>query len=261
MSKTPGVFVDRLGATLLVTIDRPKVNAINASTSQALYNTFASFEADRSLRVAVVTGFGQRFFSAGWDLKAADAGEPHDADHGPGGFAGLTEYFNRTKPVIAAVNGSALGGGVELFLAADFAVASEEARFSFPEAKLGILPDAGGMSRIPQMLPRARALELLITGREFTPSEARDWGLLNRVVAADAVLPAALELAADIARAAPLSVEAILRGASIVRGLDERDAFAALRSIRLIAEIVHSKDAAEGVRAFAERRAPVWTGS
>lgn len=261
MNGTPGVTLERFDDILLVTLDRPKVNAINAATSRALYEAFALLEADRDLRVGVVTGSGHRFFSAGWDLKAAQAGESHDADHGPGGFAGLTEYFGRTKPVIAAVNGSALGGGVELILAADLVVASDEARFSFPEARLGILPDAGGMSRVPQMLPRARALELLITGREFTASDAHEWGLINRVVPVGAVVSSAMDLAREVTRSAPRSVEALLCAVSTVQGLGDREAFDALRAAPVIAGIAKTADAAEGVEAFAKRRPPRWIGA
>ncbi|MCG2621855.1 enoyl-CoA hydratase-related protein [Arthrobacter sp. I2-34] len=158
---------------MVVTLDRPKANAIDAATSRALYDAFSMLRDDVSLRAAVLTGAGKRFFSAGWDLKSAEADEASGADHGPGGFAGLTELFGLGKPVIAAVNGAAYGGGVELMLAAHLAVAAETAVFAVPEARLGVLPDAGGLLRLPARLPRPVALELLLTGRTFSALEAQ----------------------------------------------------------------------------------------
>ncbi|HEX9066295.1 MAG TPA: enoyl-CoA hydratase-related protein, partial [Streptosporangiaceae bacterium] len=125
------------GDVLVITLDRPPANAVDVTTSRALYEAFARLESDAGLRAGIITGSGDRIFCAGWDLKAAAAGEAVDADHGPGGFAGLTELHGRAKPVIAAVNGLAAGGGFELVLAADLVVAAEHARFSLPEATLG----------------------------------------------------------------------------------------------------------------------------
>ena len=255
-----GVTTERRDEVLVITIDRPKANAISASTSHALYRAFSRLDSD-DVRAGVLTAAGDRFFCAGWDLKAAAEGEAHDADHGPGGFAGITELFEFQKPVIAAVNGSAYGGGVELMLAAHLVVAASCARFAFPEAKLGILPDAGGISRLPALLPRPLALELLLTGREFSADEALAWGLVNHVVPQSAVLDAALDVAQAVCLAAPLAVEAVLRGVAATQGLPERDAFAALRrDVPLIAAISHSEDAEEGRRAFTEGRRPRWTG-
>src|SRR3954449_4041127 len=160
------------GGVLVVTLDRPKANAIDVATSRALHSAFDRLARDEALRVAVLTGAGQRFFSAGWDLKAAASGEAIDADHGPGGFAGLTELFDLDKPVIAAVNGLALGGGFELALAADLIVAAEHAEMALPEARLGIVPDSGGLLRLPRLLPPALATEMLMTGRRLTAAEA-----------------------------------------------------------------------------------------
>ena len=137
------------GQTLIVTLDRPKANAIDVTTSRALYAAFDRLRQDPGLRVGILTGAGDRFFSAGWDLKAAAAGEGVDADHGPGGFAGITEFLDIGKPVIAAVNGLAFGGGFELVLAADMVVAADHAEFALTEVTLGIVPDAGGMLRLP----------------------------------------------------------------------------------------------------------------
>jgi crotonobetainyl-CoA hydratase len=261
MAGTDAVRVDIDGPILTVTLDRPKANAINAATSRALYDAVSLLHNEESLRVAIITGAGQRFFSAGWDLKAADAGEAADADHGPGGFAGVTELFGRRKPIVAAINGSAYGGGVELMLAADLVVAADTATFAFPEARLGVLPDAGGILRLAARLPRALALDLLLTGRSFTAADARQWGLVNRVVPAADVLAAAVELGRTLCEAAPLSVAATLEIVEAVQGLSDQNAFAVTRKdLEITARVQGSRDAAEGARAFAEKRAPRWRG-
>src|SRR5215475_8515853 len=143
------VRTEVVDGVLVVTLDRPSANAIDVATSNALYDAFARLENDPSLRVGIVTGAGDRFFSAGWDLKAAAAGESIEADHGPGGFAGLTEFFDIGKPVIAAVNGLAFGGGFELVLATDLVVAAGHADFALTEVTLGLVADAGGLLRLP----------------------------------------------------------------------------------------------------------------
>jgi crotonobetainyl-CoA hydratase len=239
------------GGVLTIVLDRPRANAVDVATSHALYEAFARLEAAPDLRVGIVTGWGDRFFCAGWDLKAAAAGEPVDADHGPGGFAGLTEFHGRRKPVIAAVNGIAAGGGFELALAADLLVAAEHAQFSLPEATLGIIPDSGGVLRLPRRLPRPLALELLLTGRVLAASEALAHGLANQV-----------ELAARIVASAPLAVAAILEVLEATDGQSVQDGYATLRLGALpgYAAMLGSEDAAEGPAAFAERRPPVWKG-
>lgn len=247
---------------LVITLDRPPANAVDVATSHALYDAFARLERDRGLRVGIVTGAGDRFFCAGWDLKAAAAGEPVDADHGPGGFAGLTELHGRAKPVIAAVNGLAAGGGFELALAADLIVAAEHASFSLPEATLGIMADAGGVLRLPRRLPRPLATELLLTGRSMGTTEALAHGLVNRVAPTGQVLDAAKGLAAAIAAAAPLAVAAALEVLDATQDGSVADGFAVLRSGRLprYAAMLGSQDAAEGPAAFAEKRPPRWQG-
>ena len=165
-----GVRTDVRDTVLEVTLDRPPANAIDAATSRELGEAFATLRDDPTLRAAVVTGGGDRFFSAGWDLKAAAAGD--DEDFGPGGFAGLTELFDLDVPVIAAVNGMAVGGGFELALACDLIVAVRNAELFVPEVNLGFVPDAGGVVRLPRRLPRALAMELLLTGRRMAADEA-----------------------------------------------------------------------------------------
>ncbi len=246
---------------LTITLDRPKANAIDVSTSRALYAAFARLRDDAALRVAILTGTG-RFFSAGWDLHAATEGEAIDADHGPGGFAGLTEFFDLDKPVIAAVNGLAMGGGFELALAADLIVAADSAEFALPEVKLGMLADSGGVLRLPRRLPRVIANELLMTGRRMGAAEAGQWGLVNRVVPAVDLMDAARALAAQIVASAPLPVAALKQ---VLRATDAQPLEQAYRTLRggglpAYAAMLVSDDAREGPLAFAEKRPPRWRG-
>jgi crotonobetainyl-CoA hydratase len=249
------------GPVLVITLDRPKANAINAQTSKALHTAFDRLRNESGLRVAIVTGGGERFFSAGWDLKAAAEGEGISADHGPGGFAGLTEFFDIGKPVIAAVNGLALGGGFELVLAADLVVAAEHAEFALTELTLGLVPDAGGLLRLPSRLPRPIAVECLLTGRRMSAAEAARWGLVNRVVPASSLMQAAFELAQAICASAPLSVAAVLEIMRETEGTAVIEGYQTLRGgLPAYQRMLRSDDACEGVRAFAQRRPPRWTG-
>src|SRR5215467_4993816 len=193
---------------LVVTLDRPKANAVDVATSRALYEAFDRLRRDPRLRAGILTGAGDRFFCAGWDLKAAAAGEAIEADHGPGGFAGITEFFDIGKPVIAAVNGLAFGGGFEL----------------------GLVADAGGLLRLPARLPRAIAVECLLTGRGLTAAEAARWGLVNRVVPAVELMPAARELAGAISASAPLAVAAVLEILRETEATSMRTGYSVLRS-------------------------------
>ena len=248
-----------LHGVLTITLDRPKANAINVPTSQVLYRAFKQLNDDPALRVGILTGTG-RFFSAGWDLAGATQGEAIDADHGPGGFAGLTEFFSLQKPVIAAVNGLAMGGGFELALAADLIVASDTAEFALPEVKLGMVADSGGVLRLPRRLPRAIALEMLLTGRRMGALEAARWGLVNRVVAPDALLETAQALAQEIVLAAPLALAAVKELVNATEGQTIEAAYTTLRKADLphYRAMLRSDDAAEGPRAFSEKRPPRW---
>lgn len=261
MTESPEVRTEVDGEILVVTLDRPKANAIDAATSRVLYDAFARLRDDPALRVGIVTGAGDRFFSAGWDLKGAAAGEAPDADYGPGGFAGITEMFGVGKPIVAAVNGSAYGGGVELWLAADLVVAADSAVFAFTETRLGLVPDAGGMVRLPNSLPRALALELFLTGRRFTAQEALGWGIVNRVVPQEQVLDEAKALARTICESAPLSVTAVLEVVDAAYGRNAADGYAAMRSgLAAYSRVASSDDAKEGATAFVEKRPPRWSG-
>ncbi len=206
---TNGFNIEIADYVAVLTIDRPKANALDAATSVAMGEAFVEFETNDLVRVSIVTGAGERFFSAGWDLGAASGGESFDADWGVGGFGGFCELANRTKPVIAAVNGMAVGGGFEIAMAADMIVAADHAEFFLPEATIGVLPDAASV-RLPRLLPPHIAREMLLTGRRMGASEARQWGLVNRVVPVHELLGAARELAQQVVAAAPLSVTAIL---------------------------------------------------
>ncbi|HSS66979.1 MAG TPA: enoyl-CoA hydratase-related protein [Nocardioidaceae bacterium] len=250
------------GEVLVVTLDRPSANAVDVPTSQALYAAFCRLEDDPSLRVGIITGGGERFFCAGWDLKAAAAGEAVDADHGPGGFAGLTEFFGRSKPVIAAVNGLALGGGLELALAADLMVVADHAELAVPEVRVGVVADAGGLLFLPRRLPTPIARELLLTGRRMSAGEAVGWGLANRAVPAAELLDTALALAAEICAGAPLAIAAVQEVLESTAGIGVEEGFRAMRGGELprYRQMLTSDDAVEGPRAFAEKRAPRWTG-
>ncbi|QUH03599.1 crotonobetainyl-CoA hydratase [Saccharopolyspora erythraea] len=256
---TEAVRTDADGGVLTVTLDRPKANAIDVATSRALHEAFVRLRDDDSLRVAVVTGAGERFFSAGWDLKA---GEEIDADHGPGGFAGLTEFFDLDKPVIAAVNGLALGGGFELALAADLVVAAEHAEFALTEVTLGMVADSGGVLRLPERLPRAVAAEMLLTGRRMTAAEGHRWGLVTSVVPASELPAEAAALAHRIRAGAPLAVAAVKEILRETAALDVESGYRLLRGGGLpnYRAMLASEDAREGPRAFAEKRPPQWTG-
>lgn len=256
------LHIKRNGYILEITLDRPKANAIDAKTSFAMGEAFIAFRDDPELRVAIITGAGERFFSAGWDLKAAAEGEAPDADFGPGGFAGLTELFNLDKPVIAAVNGYAFGGGFELALAADMIVCAQHASFSVPEAKLGIVPDSGGMLRLPKLLPSAIAMEMMMTGRSMDADEALRWGVVNAVVDSEQLMEKARELAEQIAANAPLAVAAIKEIYRETSELSVEEGYRHARSGKLkhYPSVLHSEDALEGPQAFAEKRDPVWKG-
>lgn len=252
------VTVEARGRVLEITLERGKVNAMDAATSRALGDAFARLQKDDGLSVGIITARG-RFFSAGWDLKAD---EDPVADMGVGGFAGLTEYWGLTKPVIAAVNGTALGGGFELVLSADMVVASEGVEFALTEAAIGLVPDSGGVIRLPRRLPRAVAMEMMMTGRRASADEMARWGLVNEVVPADGLMEAARALADRVAACAPLSLRAIKEIDRATEGLCVEDAFRRMRAGDLSAygRIYASADAKEGVAAVMEKRKPEWTG-
>jgi crotonobetainyl-CoA hydratase len=254
-----GIRTTTDGAVLEVTIDRPKANAIDLKASRRLNEVFTSFRDDPALRVAIITGAGDRFFSPGWDLKAAAAGEKSDEDWGVGGFGGLNYPRNLNKPIIAAVNGIACGGGFEVVLGTDIIVMEEHAQFALPEIQVGVLADAGTV-KLRRRIPYHVAVEFLMTGRWMDAAEAKHWGLANHVVPKGAAMKKAREIAAQLASGPPLlfpAIKQLLRHSEMV---PEHEAFELHDALDAVQRVIRSEDLKEGTRAFTEKRSPRWSG-
>ncbi|WP_420750801.1 enoyl-CoA hydratase-related protein [Rhodococcus sp. O3] len=260
----PVVLVEQRDHTLLVTINRPRAaNSINAEVHQGLGEAWERADEDNSVRAVVLTGAGDGVFCGGADLKALgtagpDGVTPPETAHW--GFAGVVKHHIR-KPVIAAVNGTALGGGTELALASDLVVAADSAEFGLPEVHRGLIAGAGGVFRIGQAIPRAVAMELVLTGKPMSAADALRWGLVNRVVPQAEVLDTALALAADVAKGAPLAVQAsktVARG--IIDGNIPAEDLPWELTDKALARLTTSADTLEGVMAFMQKREPVWKG-
>jgi crotonobetainyl-CoA hydratase len=258
---TSPVHTLRTGAVLEVTIDRPKANAIDAPTSRILGDVFASFRDDPELRVAILTAAGEKFFCPGWDLKAAAEGESPDSDYGVGGFGGLQELPGLNKPVIAAVNGLAFGGGFEIMISADIIIAAEHATFALPEINSGTLADAATI-KLPRQIPYHVATELLFTGRRFDATEAKHWGIINEIVPAAELMTRARAVAAMLAEGPPLVFAAIKETLRETLHLPIQEAFNRVtkRKLPTVDRLYSSADQLEGAKAFAEKRRPVWKG-
>ena len=246
---------------LEVTLDRPKANAIDLATSRAMGETFKAFRDDPDARVAIVTGGGTKFFCAGWDLKSAAGGDPIDGDYGVGGFGGIQELPGMNKPLIAAVNGIAVGGGFELALSCDLILASNTAQFGLPEINAGTIADAASI-KLPRRMPYHVAMELLLTGRFMDAEEAHRWGIVNEVLKPAELLDRAWKLARMLASGPPLVFAAIKEVVREAENLRAQDALSRVmkRQFPTVDRLYSSEDLDEGARAFAEKRPPIWKG-
>lgn len=253
--------VTRNGQVFEIILDKPKANAIDTRLSREMGQVFAEFRDDADLRVAILTGAGEKFFSAGWDLHAAANGEEYFDDFGEGGFGGFAELKGLLKPVICAINGQAIGSGFEMLLRADFVIAVEHASFMLPEVRIGVAPDIASIL-LPKSLPRQKALEILMTGRQYSAQELESLGLVNQVVPADQLMESSRAFAQNLLRAAPLSLAAVKEVVYRTEKLAFEESFSALRSKTWPAfmKMLESSDSQEGARAFVEKRDPDWKG-
>ena len=253
------VAVERDGPITIVTLNRPEVmNALHSPANKELDRVFGAFAADPEQWVAIVTGAGERAFSAGNDLKYQAAGG--DMTLPDSGFAGLTARFDLNKPVIAAVNGLAMGGGFEIALACDIILASQAATFSLPEPTVGLAALGGGLHRLPRAIGTKRAMELILTSRRVSAEEGRQLGFVNQVTTPEALMETAMELARSIARASPMSIRASKE--AVARGLDDslEGAIKGQWEYPAMVALFASEDLVEGPKAFAEKRPPQWKG-
>ena len=260
MSAYHFIAVDRDGPVTTITLNRPEVmNALHSPMHFEMDAALNDFAADPDQWVGVITGAGERAFSAGNDLKwQATGGEMRSP---PSGFAGLTSRFDLAKPLIAAVNGVAMGGGFEIALACDLIVASEAAVFALPEPRVGLAALAGGLHRLPRAIGVKRALGMILTARRVGAVEGKELGFVHEVVPAVELMAAARKLAADICALGPLSIRA--SKAAVFRGLDEPSLEAAIKGqgrYPEVAALFKSEDFVEGPLAFAQKRAPAWKG-
>ena len=255
------VSVVRNGRILEITIDNPPANAIDTVLSRSLGEAMVTLRDDPDLSVGILTGSGEKIFSAGWDLKALSAGEMStnnwwEDDYGPGGFAGITEMWNLNKLVIAALNGLTVGGGFEIALACDLIIADEHVEFALPELPLGLVADAGAVQRLARRLPYNKAIEMLFIGERMTAREAASYGLVNTVVAKGEAMNKAREWAEKMSTVAPLALNSIKEIMRAIEGDTIQQSYETIRTgdLPTYRRLLASEDAQEGVNAFVEKR-------
>jgi crotonobetainyl-CoA hydratase len=266
------VLTERRGKVLEIVMNRPPANAINRPMSRAMYKALNLLQTDPTLTCGLLTGTGERIFCAGWDLKEAaasgiDASEDYDPERGfgPGGFAGITEYWDLKKPVIAALNGAAVGGGMEVAIACDIILMSETSVFALPEMQRGILADGGAVQKLPRLIPPMVAREFMLTGRRMLADEAVRWGLVHKACKQADLLPAARAMADEISKGAPIAMQALKEVLTFTDGMNVVDALRTVRmggdhGLEMYGKIPTSEDAMEGIAAFAEKREPNFRG-
>jgi crotonobetainyl-CoA hydratase len=254
---TDSIKIKKEDSILEVTIDRPKANAIDSKTSIILGEVFSDFRDNTDLRVAILTGAGDKFFSAGWDLKAASKGEKADSDYGEGGFGGLQELPNMNKPIIGAINGIACGGGFEIMISTDIILAAEHATFALPEINVGVIADAATI-KLRRRIPYHIAVEFIMMGRWMDTKEAKHWGLINEIVPKNSLLKRAREIAKKIVNGPHLIFPAIKDILQKTENIKEQQSFDVLRALESVKKVYSSKDLIEGATSFVKKKTPKW---